>query len=129
MRYLTGEEVLVIHSEIIDETGGLHGVRDAGLLISIIERPKTAFSGKEMYKGIFEKASVYLESLARYHIFIDGNKRTAIAASARFLFLSGYELAARNKEIENFVLKVVSKKLSLKVIAKWLRAHSKKMRK
>ena len=76
MKYLTAEEILVIHSEIIDKTGGLHGTRDVGLLMSIVERPKSKFSGQELYKGIFKKVAVYLESLAQYHVFADGNKRT-----------------------------------------------------
>ena len=43
MIYLTGEEILVIHSEIIDQTGGSHGIRDIGLLQSIVEKPKIHF--------------------------------------------------------------------------------------
>lgn len=124
MRYLSGEEVLVIHSEIIEKTGGLHGVRDAGLLISILNRPKTKFSGQEFYISVFEKAAVYLESLVSYHVFFDGNKRTAIAASARFLHLNGFELAAGNKEVEEFVLRVAVQKPDLKAIAEWLKGHS-----
>jgi len=34
VKYLTAEEILVIHSELIDQTGGLHGVRDVGRLVS-----------------------------------------------------------------------------------------------
>ena len=128
MRYLTGEEILIIHSEIIDKTGGSHGIRDTGLLLSIIERPKTAFDGEELYKGIFIKAAVYLESLARYHIFIDGNKRIGLAASGRFLFLNGFELTATNEEAENFVLGVVVKKLDLETIAAWFKKYSKKIK-
>lgn len=124
MKYLTGEEILVIHSEIIDETGGLHGIRDAGLLISIVARPKTAFGGRETYKTVFEKAAVYLESLAKYHIFVDGNKRTAIVAAARFLYLNNFEIRAANKNVESFVLKIISEKLEIKIIAKWLKKHS-----
>ncbi len=120
------EEILVIHSEIIDKTGGLHGTRDAGLLMSIAEKPKSKFGGKELYKGIFKKAAVYLESLAQYHVFIDGNKRTGAASAARFLFVNGYELIAINKELEDFVLKVVIEKLDLDIIAAWLKKHSKK---
>lgn len=127
MRYLTGEEILIIHSEIIDETGGLHRVRDAGLLISIIEKPKASFGGKELYKNVFEKAAAYLESFATYHIFVDGNKRTAIAAAVRFLFLSGYDIVAQNKEIEALTLGVALKKLSVKEIAAWLKKHSRKI--
>lgn len=127
MRYLSGEEVLIIHSEIIDKTGGSHGIRDTGLLVSVVEKPKMSFGGKELYQGVFNKVAVYLESLTRYHIFIDGNKRVGIGASARFLFLNGLELTAANKEVENFVLKVVTKKLDLETIAAWFKKHSRKM--
>ena len=126
MKYLSAEEILVIHSEIIDKTGGLHGLRDAVLFGSIIERPKTSFGGKELFKTVFEKASAYFESLAKYHVFIDGNKRTAIAASARFLYLNNFEFTVTNKEVENFVLKIIVEKLEIKKIATWLREHSQK---
>lgn len=124
MKYLTAEDILVIHALIIDETGGSHGVRDVGLLASLTERPKAKFGGKEQYKGVFNKAAVYLDSVARYHVFVDGNKRTAIAASARFLFLNGYELVATNKEVERFVLRAVMKQPEIKDIASWFKSHS-----
>ncbi|MBI4120550.1 MAG: hypothetical protein HY454_03755 [Parcubacteria group bacterium] len=53
MKYITAEDILAIHSEIIDETGGLHGVRDVGLLASVVERPKGRFGGRPLYKNIF----------------------------------------------------------------------------
>jgi len=127
VKYLTPQDILVIHARIIDETGGSHGVRDTGLLISLTERPKTSFGGKEMYAGIFEKAAVYLESLVRYHAFIDGNKRTGIVTAARFLFLNGYMLSVNNKEMEKFVLQVTEGKPNLEVIALWFRKHAKKI--
>lgn len=120
MKYVSGEDILVIHSEIIDQTGGSHGLRDVNLFLSIIERPKTCFGGKEMYTDVFAKAACYLESLAGRHVFIDGNKRTALAAAARFLFLNGYELSASSKAAENFMLRVVEEKISIEGIAKWL---------
>ena len=126
MRYLKYEELLFIHSAIIDSTGGLHGIRDIGFLLSILEKPKLKFLGKEIYKSIFQKAAVYLESIANYHPFIDGNKRTAIAAAVRFLNLNGYNFEASDKEIESFILMVVKEKPKIDVITKWLRKHSKK---
>ena len=126
MKYLTAEEILVIHSEIIDKTGGLHGTRDAGLLMSIVEKPKSKFSGKELYKGIFKKAAAYLESLVQYHVFTDGNKRTGAVSAARFLFINGYEITATNEELEKFVLKIAVEKLDLDIIAAWFKKHSKK---
>lgn len=77
----------MIHAKIIDETGGAHGIREIGLLVSATERPKASFGGTELYPTLFPKAAAYLESLARYHVFVDGNKRTSIAASNRFLFI------------------------------------------
>ncbi|MBI3626432.1 type II toxin-antitoxin system death-on-curing family toxin [Candidatus Uhrbacteria bacterium] len=124
MNYLRAEDILVIHSEIIDQTGGLHGVRDVGFLASIINKPQTKFSGKELYAGKLKKAAVYLESIAKYHVFFDGNKRTSIITAARFLFINGLELAANNLELENFVLRVVTNNLSIDEIAKWFKKHS-----
>jgi|SRR3989344_5416388 len=127
VKYLSAEDILVIHAKMIDETSGFHGVRDINLLKSLVERPKTKFGGAEMYPSIYDKAAVYLHSLCQYHVFIDGNKRTSIAVGARFLFLNGYEFMASNKELEEFILKVVVDKLSLKIIASWFENYSKKI--
>ena len=129
MKYLDSEDILIIHARIIDKTGGSHGIRDIGLLISLGARPKTKFSGKELYKSVLQKAAVYLESLVSYHVFVDGNKRTGIATAARFLFLNGFELVASNRELEKFVLKIATKKLDVDSIAKWIKKHSRRMKK
>ncbi|MEK9174399.1 MAG: type II toxin-antitoxin system death-on-curing family toxin, partial [Patescibacteria group bacterium] len=104
---------------------GLHGVRDINLLGSIIERPKMAMGGKDLYLDIFEKAAVYFESCACHHVFIDGNKRTAIALAARFLHINGYILKTSNEILENFVSDAVVKKYDIAKIAVWLKKHSK----
>ena len=127
MKYLKAEDVLIIHSEIIDQTGGLHGVRDTGLFLSIIEKPKSRFGGKDLYNGIFKKAAVYLESLVQYHVFLDGNKRTGVVSAARFLFVNHYELTVTNKGLEDFVIKVAVEKLDLETISAWLEKHSKRI--
>lgn len=128
MRYLGAKELLVIHSEIIDQTGGLHGVGDIHLLQSIIEKPKGHFGGKELYKGIFLKAAVYLQSLVQYHVFLDGNKRTAIGVISRFLFLNGYDLQATNTEVERLILKIATQNIKPLIVASWLEKHSIKLR-
>lgn len=126
IRYLSGQELLVIHARLIDVTGGLHGVRDVHLLASTLVRPKMQFGGKDLYPTLFEKAGVYFDSCARHHAFVDGNKRTAITIAAHFLFLNGYELAATNRGLEYFVLEAVVKKYAISKIASWLKKHSKK---
>ena len=116
----------MLHARIVAKTGGRQGIRDVHLLASLAERPKTSFGDKEMFETVYEKASVYLESLAKYHVFVDGNKRAALAASARFLFINDHKLTASNKEAEEFVLKVATERLKIKEIAKWFERHSKK---
>jgi len=124
VKYLKLEEVLVIHARIIDATGGKHGVHDIHLLLSITERPKATFDGKQLYPKVFDKAAAYLHSTAMNHAFSDGNKRTAIAIAARFLYINDYILSTSNKILEEFVIRVVVKKLKVEVIAKWIEKHS-----
>ena len=129
MQYISAEEILVLHARIVDATGGLHGVRDTHLVMSIAERPKSAFGGKEFYPSLFEKAAAYFDSCARHHAFLDGNKRTAIAIAARFLFINGWDLSASNSALEQFVLVAVVEKYTIEQVANWLEKHSKKVKK
>lgn len=125
MRYLTTEDVLKIHKDVIDETGGSHGIRDVGLLSSVVERPQGSAFGAEFYPDVWAKAAVHLHAIAMNHAFVDGNKRTAIACSARFLAVNGYHLKTSNDELERFVLSVVVDKLDIASIAQWFKLHSK----
>lgn len=120
MRYLTGEEILILHALVMDETGGSHGVRDAGLLASIALKPESSFGGKDLYEGIFMKAAVLLEAIANYHVFTDGNKRTSFVAAARFLATNGYRCVAANEDVEKTMISVAMKEISLGEIADWL---------
>ena len=126
MRYLVVEEVLVMHAEVINQTGGSHGVRDVLLLDGIVEKPKMGFGGKSLYVGVYIKAAVYLHGFAMRHVFIDGNKRTAMIAAARCLSINGWALIATNKEFEDFAVRVVVEKLEIEAIAWWPEEHAKR---
>lgn len=116
-----------MHALVIDDTGGAHGVRDLSLLQSIAYKPQSRFGGKELYKGPFEKAAVLLEAVANYHVFIDGNKRTALVAAARFLSINGYEFTASNKAAEKTILAVATKEISMGKLQVWLQKNAKKL--
>ncbi|MFA4846041.1 MAG: type II toxin-antitoxin system death-on-curing family toxin [Patescibacteria group bacterium] len=125
MKYLTAEEILMLHKNVVDETGGLHGIRDVGLLQSVVERPKTAVFGTEMFPDVWTKAASYLHSIVMNHVFVDGNKRTSVISAARFLFVNGQKLQVSNKEIEIYILRVVTEKLNIATIAQWFKMHCK----
>ena len=124
MTYLSPEQVLFIHSRLIDTTGGAHGILNTGMLLSAVSRPQATFEGKELYPDVFHKAAALMESLARNHPFVDGNKRTAIASAGLFLGMNGHRLEASQKGIERFTLSVAVGRLRFKGIASWFRTHT-----
>lgn len=122
--YLSAEQVLFIHARIIDETGGEHGVRDLGMLQAAVVRPQATFDGEDLYPDIYSKAAALMESLVNNHPFLDGNKRTGIAAVALFLLRNGGVLKVNNTQVVDFTLQVAQSQLDATAIADWLRLHS-----
>ena len=94
--------------------------------MSIAEKPKTAFGKSELYPDVFTKAAVLYEALCNYHVFIDGNKRTALLVMFRFLHINGYQLIATNEEAVSYTLFIAKKKPELNDIARWINSKSKK---
>ncbi len=111
---------------VIDETGGLHGVRDQHLLLTLEDLPQQKAFGKELYAGIFIKAAVYARSIIQNHPFLDGNKRTAMLVAGTFLEDNGYTVIAEEGEIEKLAVDIATKKYDLEAIAEWFKKHSKK---
>lgn len=117
-------QVLFIHSRIINETGGSHGIRDLGLLESAVSRPKATFGSNDLYPTLFHKAAGLMESLVNNHPFIDGNKRTAITSSGIFLQMNGYIVVASQRELVRFSLAVATKEVDVDRAIEWFKNHS-----
>lgn len=118
----------MLHSMAIDETGGMHGIRDAHALLSTVDLPRQKVFGNELYKTVFEKAAVYTRNIIGSHPFIDGNKRTSMLVAGIFLEENGYRVIAEEGEIEKFALAIVREKYDLPKIAEWLKKHCKKIK-
>ncbi|AZM75019.1 toxin [Streptomyces sp. KPB2] len=86
VRYLQIDEILATARTV---NGTEHSVRDMGLLVSAIDRPRTNVFGAELYPTLHEKAAALLHSVARNHALIDGNKPTAWLAMRIFLWFNG----------------------------------------
>ena len=127
MKYLTAEQVLFIHARLVSETGGSHGVRDLGLLESAVARPRAVFDGKDLYADLFSKAAALMESLINNHPFVDGNKRTGIAAAALFLWRNGWRLSVSGEELEAMTLHTAVEDVPIETLADWLRSNSVKL--
>lgn len=124
MEYLTPAEVLLLHARLVQRTGGSGGVRDMGLLESALGRPQATFDQSDLYPGLWLKAAALMHSLVKNHPFVDGNKRTALTATAVFLELNVCSLTAGNQEVLVFTRWVAVGTVELAAMAAWLKAHS-----
>lgn len=117
--YLTLAEVLAIQADQIERYGGSAEVRDCGLLEAALFRPQTGY-----YADIIEEAAALWESLAQNHPFIDGNKRTAFAATYTFLAINGARLTAGPDETYEFIAGLHQRNaFNFENLADWLRSH------
>lgn len=85
--YPTLAEAMEIHRQLIDEFGGVHGLRDRGRLEATIFRPQLGY-----YDNLLDEAAALMESLANNHAFLDGNKRLSLALTDTFLRMNGHFL-------------------------------------
>lgn len=127
-KYLTLEEVLRLHFQVVEDFGGSHGVRDEGRLASLVKAPRQEVFGVEQYPDIFQKAAVYMRNIIADHPFIDGNKRTAVTCAGIFLMRNDRQLTATTKELEEFAIDIATRKLEIAEIVSWLKSHSRKQK-
>ena len=103
-------EIRLIHSEIIKETGGSGGLRDAGALESTLK----AAENRLFYEtdDLAVLGATYAYHLSQAHAFIDGNKRISAVAAELFLELNGAKLNATNDEIIELFLNLAASRLT-----------------
>ena len=97
MKKLSKEQILMLHAQLIQQTGGSDGVRDYNLLDSALETPFQSFGGEELYPTIQAKAARLGYRLIKNHCMIDGNKRIGTHVMLVFLALNGIELSYTQK--------------------------------
>lgn len=125
MVYLTRDEIVEIHDEILESTGGLPGILHPDNLLMLETQPGMSYGGQELYPTVFKKAAVYIRSISSGHTFNDANKRTGVATASFFLELNGYLLSPpENVGIESFILKVIKERQDIEKISQWLELYS-----
>ncbi|MFN5856692.1 MAG: type II toxin-antitoxin system death-on-curing family toxin [Pseudanabaenaceae cyanobacterium] len=125
IRYLTLTEVLSLHRQVVEQSGGALGLRDIGLLESAVNQPRMTFGEQELYPTIIDKASALCFSIVMNHPFVDGNKRTGHAAMETFLVLNKLEISASTDEQEQIILNLASGELRRGAFTEWLQQNVK----
>ena len=120
---MTKEQVLLLHTQLIEATGGSDGIRDVGLLESALESPFQSYGGEELYPSIQAKAARLCYRLVKNHAMIDGNKRIGVHAMFVFLALNGYEIEYTQNELSGLILNVAACKKQYEDILQWLLKH------
>lgn len=123
MKKLSKEQILMLHTQLIQQTGGSDGVRDYNLLDSALENPFQSFGGEELYPTIQAKAARLGYGLIKNHCMIDGNKRIGTHAMLVFLALNGIELKYTQKELYEIILDIAAGKIGYEDLLQWVLNH------
>ena len=117
IKHLSLDEVLAIHSSLLEHFSGAEGVVDLGLLYSVLHRPRSGY-----YQDVAEMAAALFESLIMNHPFVDGNKRVAFFAADVFLRLNGWKLSVDATEAHAFLIGLLENDTcDMKHLLPWIR--------
>ena len=123
MRTLSKLQVLLLHEQLIDSTGGTHGLRDEGLLESALTAPFQSFAGQSAYPSLQQKAARLCFGLVKNHPFIDGNKRIGAHVMLVFLALNGLVLSYTQDELSDVILRLANGQIGYEALLEWLLDH------
>ena len=122
--WILDEIVLAVHRRQLAEHGGGDGIRDEGLLLSALTKPKTLYHYSDPKPTIAELAASYAFAISSNHAFIDGNKRTAFIICQLFLELNVYVLKAGDSEKYETFIKLAASQMAETELAHWISENS-----
>ncbi len=123
MIVLSKSQIRLLHTQLIEQTGGTDGVRDDGLLDSALCAPFQSFDGIDVFPSIQQKAARLGFGLIKNHPFVDGNKRIGAHVMLIFLALNHIELEYTQEELTEIILKVAGGESSYEGLLQWIIQH------
>lgn len=123
MIWISAEDVILIHSRVIEGSGGLDGLRDRDGLEAAVSAPMQTFDGKELYPTDIEKIARLGFGLASNHAFVDGNKRIGAMMTQLLLKWNGYDLTLRSGELADMFIAIADGTAKEKDLLDWITRH------
>ena len=123
MKILSKRQILMLHSALVAQSGGLDGIRDEGLLDSALNVPFQTFAGQDLYPTILEKAVRLGYGLICNHPFLDGNKRIGTHVMLVFLEINQLSLSYEDEELISTILQTASGMLDYNGLLNWVKEH------
>jgi death-on-curing protein len=100
--------------------GGSQGIRDVGLIESAVAQGQNAYNYGSA--DVFGIAAAYAYHVAESQAFIDGNKRTGVAAALSFLDINGIDITRiPSGDVYEIMIQIATKELSKSGLADRLR--------
>ncbi len=119
----TKKQVIMLHEQIIKETGGEIGLRDESLLESALLSPFQSFDDKDLFPSIQAKAARLGYGIIKNHPFIDGNKRIGVHVMLLFLYFNNVELSYTQEELSEIILMIASSEKTCENLLDWIIEH------
>lgn len=123
MIWIAAEDVIAIHSRVIEKSGGLDGLRDRDILDSAISAPLQSFGGKELFPTDLEKIARIGFGLAANHAFLDGNKRIGAMVVQLLLKWNGYALHLQQGELADMFIAIADGSAKEEDLLRWIKQH------
>jgi death-on-curing protein len=124
--YLSRNYLIELNRRAVEMVGGTnYGVQSEPALDVIVNQPAQVVFGQELYDTVWKKAAFLLQKITKKHVFVDGNKRTAVLAAFIFLHKNGYEPISADvlNNSEKFILAITNapdSDATMMAIAQWL---------
>ncbi|MEI7361141.1 type II toxin-antitoxin system death-on-curing family toxin [Dickeya dadantii] len=125
MKWVSAQDVIDFHDRILQVLPGVAGMADPGRAEALIYRVQNRL----YYEGVtelFELAATYWVTIARGHIFNDGNKRTAFFVTMIFLRRNGILIVDNDNSLEELTIKAATGECLVSELAEQLRQRVEK---
>jgi death-on-curing protein len=105
MRFLSSDQVVAMHSALIERWGGAKGGGHRGVEYEGVEAAVQAVKNS-YYESRDALAAAYAVYVVQGHVFMDGNKRTGAAAMLTFLLANGGRTGRSSSEVAQAMLEL-----------------------
>lgn len=112
MKYLSINEAITLHDDIMDTMDGLKGFDKSR--VAYLESALEHIKNDDFYPSFLDKLTHLMFCCVKFHPFLDGNKRSAIYLAKAFIKLNVPQSLPNDfyTKLENIVVNVASDEMS-----------------
>ena len=123
MIWITADDVIQIHSLVIQRSGGMDGLRDRASLEAAVSAPMQSFGGQDLYPTAVEKIARLGYGLASNHAFVDGNKRIGATMTPLLLKWNGFQMSLCSGELADMFIAIADGSAKESDLLDWIQEH------